>query len=229
MKANITHLIGQLVRGGAEKQLFHLATALQRRGWQQSVVSFSCRGPVGGPVSGGGYSPFRGSRVRRQALATMAASTRDPPLQGANPALLVRTRGRLWRWLFATGPMVRIFNLRGDLTNDIYNGVPRQNLGMLQATIERSDFVVSNSRRNLDVLREHGVRLPPTEVIYNMVFAQGCGKLHDLTAVPRIIAVGRLIPLKSYNVLLDAAALLAARAKPFELLLAGEGPERRAA
>src|SRR5208337_3622895 len=36
----IVHLIGQLGRGGAEKQLFSLASALKCRGWRQAVVSF---------------------------------------------------------------------------------------------------------------------------------------------------------------------------------------------
>ena len=39
--ATLIHMIGQLGRGGAEKQLFCLAAALQKRGWQQAIVSFS--------------------------------------------------------------------------------------------------------------------------------------------------------------------------------------------
>ncbi len=38
------HLIGQLGRGGAEKQLWRLSTAMLRRGWPQAVVAFRAGG-----------------------------------------------------------------------------------------------------------------------------------------------------------------------------------------
>ncbi len=41
MPAKVTHLIATLMRGGAEKQLWCLSTALERRGWPQSVIAFS--------------------------------------------------------------------------------------------------------------------------------------------------------------------------------------------
>ena len=44
MNRMVLHLIGQLGRGGAEKQLFHIATGLQRRGWPQAVVAFDTSG-----------------------------------------------------------------------------------------------------------------------------------------------------------------------------------------
>ncbi|MCE5267805.1 MAG: glycosyltransferase, partial [Planctomycetaceae bacterium] len=44
MPAKIVHLIGQMVRGGAERQLLHLAEGLHRRGWPQAVVSFRLGG-----------------------------------------------------------------------------------------------------------------------------------------------------------------------------------------
>ena len=43
---------------------------------------------------------------------------------------------------------------------------------------------------------------------------------------PRIAAVGTLKPLKAFDTLLHALGLLAAKGKTFELVLAGDGPER---
>src|SRR5215831_20362192 len=40
MPNTILHAIGQLVRGGAERQLLLVASALAARGWSQSVVTF---------------------------------------------------------------------------------------------------------------------------------------------------------------------------------------------
>ena len=92
--------------------------------------------------------------------------------------------------------------------------------------MERAEYVVSNSRRNLDALRERGVRLPRTEVIYNIVAE---GRTHSpphSRQASRIVAVGSLIPLKSYDVLIQAVAILAASATDCELLLAGRGAEQ---
>lgn len=44
---------------------------------------------------------------------------------------------------------------------------------------------------------------------------------------PRLVCVARLVRLKGHAVLLDAAARLAAEGVPFEIVLAGDGPERR--
>jgi glycosyltransferase involved in cell wall biosynthesis len=44
--------------------------------------------------------------------------------------------------------------------------------------------------------------------------------------VPRIVAIGSLFPLKSYDVLIEAMAILAANATGCELLLAGRGGEQ---
>ena len=43
-EGHIVHTIGQLRRGGAEKQLTMLALALRARGWSQTVISFSHSG-----------------------------------------------------------------------------------------------------------------------------------------------------------------------------------------
>ena len=68
--------------------------------------------------------------------------------------------------------------------------------------------------------------MPPAEVIYNIV-AEGKTPFPPRTAeVPRIVAIGSLFPLKSYDVLIEAMAILAANATDCELLLAGRGGEQ---
>ncbi|MEP7104733.1 MAG: glycosyltransferase family 4 protein [Chloroflexota bacterium] len=47
-------------------------------------------------------------------------------------------------------------------------------------------------------------------------------------ATPVLLCPARLVPIKGHDHLLDAAARLAARGVAFELLLAGDGPERKA-
>jgi glycosyltransferase involved in cell wall biosynthesis len=129
-------------------------------------------------------------------------------------------------WLFAAAPVAKVISVRADLTKRIGTDAPKQRMGLLQKALERADYVVSNSRRNLDALRGRGVRLPAAEVIYNIVAEGRTPSPPHASQVSRVVAVGSLIPLKSYDVLIEAAAVLAASATDFELLLAGDGAER---
>jgi glycosyltransferase involved in cell wall biosynthesis len=68
------------------------------------------------------------------------------------------------------------------------------------------------------------------------VYVVRCGLDEDLLrapqrpvpASPRLVCVGRLVPLKGQLLLVEAAARLAADGVPFELVLAGDGPARSA-
>ena len=69
-----------------------------------------------------------------------------------------------------------------------------------------------------------GARIRRSEVVGNIVIAQGRARAGQAFAVPRIVAAGDLIPLKAYEVLLRALGQL--EGEQFELMLAGEGPEK---
>lgn len=102
MATQVTHVIGQLGRGGAEKQLFRLAAALQKRGWQQSIVAFSPGGvwadrfrEVAIPLFMVPRSPIKPWRFW-QLCAWFVRET-------ACHRFLVRTRGGLCRPAFCRG------------------------------------------------------------------------------------------------------------------------------
>jgi len=228
MVGKIVHLIGQMGRGGAEGQLVYLADALHRRGWPQCVISFNPGGvwedrlrqaeiPVLG-IPRSSVKPWRLGRlrtlVRQQEPRILLAWSTHVAVYG--------------RWLRGVGNPARIFNLRQDLTTNSHTGKPVWRRCRCRGTLERADFVVSNSRRNLQVLRQRGVKLPPAQVIYNMVTIRGRAKPAQPAAVGRIVAAGSLRPLKAHDVLLQAAARLAAEGAEFELLLVGDGPRRGA-
>ncbi len=223
----IVHLIGQLARGGAEKQLFSLAAALQRRGWRQAVIAFQ---------PGGVWA----SRFAEIGIPlSFVPRTRPTPWRLWQLRRLVRIRKPRvilsWSehvaiyadWLFGMREVAKVFNVRCDLTRDLNTGDPKPRSWLMQRALERADCVVSNSRRNLDLLGESGLRLPETKVIYNIVTEGKRFSSPGTTQAPRIVAVGSLIPRKAYDTLLHAAAILAASGKTFELLVAGEGPERQ--
>jgi colanic acid/amylovoran biosynthesis glycosyltransferase len=101
----------------------------------------------------------------------------------------------------------------------------------LEEKIHRAAFVVAISefgRSQLYMRSRH-----PDWARINVVHCGLEAAFHDGVrvpppAAPRLVCVGRLCEAKGQLLLLDAAARLAARGIPFELILAGDGPLRSA-
>jgi glycosyltransferase involved in cell wall biosynthesis len=223
MSTTILHIIGQLTRGGAERQLFMLCKALQKRNWRQSVVSFSSGGvwkehfeAAGIPVCEIPQSIFKPWRLwqLRRCVKTAKANI----VLSWSPHVAVYAR-----WL---GNIRRIVNVRGDLGVNSNTGGFDPMLRWCRGAIQNADYVVSNSHHGLNVLQQAGMTIPRSEVIRNIVPAFGRATPAELVESPRIAAVGSLKPLKAYDVLLHALKMLATEGRKFELLLAGDGPER---
>ena len=222
----IMHLIGQLGQGGAEKQLWRLSTALLRRGWPQAVVAFDADGAWAPRLLDAGIpvaciprhtlKPWRlwqlSRLVRRQQPQVIMSWSSG----AAAYARLICGRGR----------PIHVAAIRCDLTIDTNTSQPGRGFWWIKDTLEHADCAVSNSRRNLDKLRERGVRFRRAEVVYNIIAAEGLARPGDATPIPRIMSIGTLTALKAHDVLLQAAALLAERGKAFELCIVGDGPER---
>jgi glycosyltransferase involved in cell wall biosynthesis len=224
----VVHLIGQLGRGGAEKQLFALAAGLQRRGWPQTVIAFDRGGIWEARLKDAGIPVFVVPRDRlkpRRLWRLWRLVRREKPGVLLSWSSYVAACARLLR---GTGRLRRVYNLRNDVTLDCDRPERERLLRLATAGLEAADHVVSNSRRNLELARQRGIRLPPSSVIYNMVLARGRARPGEPSDCPRIVAAGTLNAIKSYDVLLAALGRLAAEGLPFECLLAGSGPERPA-
>jgi glycosyltransferase involved in cell wall biosynthesis len=83
-------------------------------------------------------------------------------------------------------------------------------------TLEMAKRLVSAEAAARAVMVHMGVRVPPA-------VAPRVDR-----AVPIVICPSRLVPMKGHVHLVDAAAMLASRGLPFEIWLAGDGPERPA-
>lgn len=225
MATRIVHLVGQLMRGGAERQLLHVTSTLKERGWTQAVITFNPGDTwderlrqQGIPLFGVPRHPIKLWRL----LTLFRLVSREQPeiLHSWSDytsvyACLLPRRAR----------MRRLLSLRGNPMVDSVTGETLAQPRYLKIW-ERADGLVSNSQAALDVLYAHSSRIPKGAVVSNIVSAQGRAHPGELTDTPRIAAAGLLVPLKAYDVLLHALATLARQGQRFELCLAGEGPER---
>lgn len=225
MSRKIVHLVGQLVRGGAERQLLYVTDALRERGWMQSVIVFSPGDVWDERLKAQGIPLLH---IPRHPVKMWRLWQLNRLVRRERPDIL---HSWSWhtnvyaRWLPKGARPLRIFSLRGNPTMDSRTGEPLPTPRSLNA-LAKADCLVSNSRAALESLRAHRDRLPRGEVVGNIVFAQGRARPDAPVETPRIVAAGQLIPLKAYDVLLCALGSLAAEGRKFEFLLAGIGPEQ---
>jgi len=227
MADRIVHLIGQSSRGGAERQLFLLSTALNKRGWPQSVVSFDVGGVWKERLESAGLPVHEIPRCRFKPwrlwqLSRILRRERPAILQVWSPHV-----GPYARWAWGKGGARTVVGVRSNLTFNTHTGKPVDRIPFIGSFVH-ADCAVSNSQGALDDLARRGIKLPRAKVIGNIVEPNGRADAAQPAATPRIVSAGRLDILKGHDCLLRAAAILAAERKPFELLLVGEGPERDA-
>ena len=225
MPISILHLIGQMVRGGAERQLLYLTQALHERGWLQAVVTFNPGDIWEERLVRGGIRllgiPRHGNKLWRLWQLGLIVRRERPTLIHS----WTHHTNVYAHWLLSYPRPRLIVSFRGNPTVNNYTG--RLMAGLPNRRVyAAADCVVSNSRVALDRARHAGVRMQRSEVVKNIVLARGQAKPGELVAVPRIVAAGALIPIKGYDVLLRALGQVDAEGQSFELLLAGEGSER---
>ncbi len=115
---------------------------------------------------------------------------------------------------------------------DLYLSAPLA----LSRRVKSASFVLTCTQHNVDYLRGF---LPPEDwnkvhLVYHGIdlSAFPSNTLHetrdesDANSLPLILSVGRLVPKKGMNDLLDACRLLRDRSVPFRCIIVGEGPQR---
>jgi glycosyltransferase involved in cell wall biosynthesis len=225
MSANgkIIHLIGQMERGGAERQLLYLAKELKDRGWDQVVVTLDPGQPWDALVTAMGMSLVGIQRRSSRLLRLLQLSYL---VQQERPALVHSWSNHTnvyARWLMAGVP-AKVFSFRNNPTVD---SLGRSTHRVPNANIYRAaDCVISNSAAVLESAKAAGVNPSRTEVIRNIVIVRGRAKPWEDVAVPRVVAAGALVAIKGYDIMIEAFGKLASEGRAFELLVAGDGPER---
>ncbi len=108
---------------------------------------------------------------------------------------------------------------------DIYRGSLNP-AGLLERKMREAQFVVTCTGANAEHLRALGTGVP-VHLVYHGLNADftrllNGGATLEPPARPRIVSVGRRVPKKGFDVLIEAVALLRDRGLDLELVLAGE-------
>lgn len=226
VRPRILHLIGQLVRGGAERQLLHVCSLLADRGWSQSVVTFLPGSPwdhvlqeKGIPLLNVAQSKSKPARLL-QLLRIIA---------GERPSIV-------HSWSHHTNVYAsharRLFGFRFIASlrhNPLFDNSTGQRLTAMRhlEAYARADCVLSNSCVSLGMARAAGLKPRSEALVGNIVMPQAAGNPDLNTRCPRVITVGSLTRLKGHEDLFRALGVLARDGLDFRLSVVGDGPQRK--
>lgn len=231
--------------GGVEELTRQLARELQRQGhraiiitnrWPRdlpeketidglSVYRLPMRFPDGSFKSWATYHVSR-NRLRNR----LAAILRQERIEVLH-VQCVSSQAHYATWAAQTLDLPLVVTLQGELTMDatqLYQRSERAR-GLMRKTLDSADAVTACSQQTLDEAEAFMGRpwRVPTSVIWNGVnvdeLAAATPYVH---ARPYVLAIGRHVTQKGFDVLLRAFAQYVATGGQFDLILAGDGPER---
>lgn len=227
--------------GGIEELTRQLALTLLSRGHDVSVLTNRW------PAGVGRHEMLDGVDVTRLAFPLPAARPRNAArfllaAPGAAVALVRHLRrrkpdvihiigaGPQSVYLATLAPLLRarlVFTAGGELTFDAHNVFQRSATmrAGLRHILRSADAVTACSAYVLNSLTAFGEIRTGAIVIPNGVDSGEFSMEKQSSERPYVLAVGRLVDQKGFDVLIDALASPAA--PPLDLVIAGEGPARR--
>jgi glycosyltransferase involved in cell wall biosynthesis len=237
----ILHLIDSRGVYGAERILLYLAREQQRRGHEPWIVS------IGDP--GTGESEFE-SLARARGIAVAPVRIPPRPTPGVVRSVLGTVRSLRPEVLHSHGYKANILlslvsrRKRGPMLATLHGWTSGERLGALwlyerldRWALRRLDavVVVAHSMLTLPALR--AIPAGRLHVIANGIptYAERHGEytaelpqnlLSFLRRQPTVVAIGRLSAEKGFMLLLESFARAGGAPKKWQLLIAGEGPER---
>ncbi len=166
--------------------------------------------------------------IRRQLLAL---------LRGFQPDVIhvqcVSNNARYALEMQAATGVPLVVTLQGELTMDAQQVFQRSALARdtLRRALRRADAVTACSRQTMDEAEDFFGELlgQRSRVVYNGIVAGAADHVVPF-AYPRsyMLAIGRHVPQKGFDVLLQAMSRLRARGQACDLILAGDGTEHAA-
>jgi len=226
MCVKILHLIGQLNRGGAERQLLLVSKELAARGWHQTILTFDPGRPWDDIVRGNGSTllqlPRRKNRLGRLVELHKIIRREQPCIVHSWSHHTNVYAGYLRA--ICTFPFVS--SLRSNPLADNYTGEPLTNIRNSRA-YKRADCIVGNSYLSLASARRGGLIGKRFRLVGNIHIPQGSAFPEEPSPCPNIATVGTLKPIKGHRILFQALARLKAAGHNFRLFVVGDGPERQ--
>lgn len=235
MRRTILHAIGQLTKGGAEKQLYLLTTGLRERGWDIQVLSLS---------KGGWWK----EKLEAAAVPVHDIEARGSMewrrLQFARSVIRRLSPQLLHCWLFQANTYARVGALgqRPPVViaseRMLDNEKSRLNLLIDRALMLTTDRMISNSQAAVDYMAHNfGYRPEQMEVLYNGIESPDRAtdtapllerfpllrQWRDEPATVVIGTVGRLMRQKMPEHFIETIGRLQAEPVPVRGLLVGGG------
>jgi len=227
-RIKVALIIATLERGGAEKQLYLLATHLDRKRFEPLVIALTRGGP---------YQRALQDRGVECEVIGKSRSISPGALLGLVRALRRRRPDVVHTWMFTANAYgraaARIARVRGLIAEeqcvDLWKGPVR--LGVDRVLARMGGRVVANSASVAEWLCSVGIPGALIETIPAAFDPAGYPLKAPARAAapvqaPRLCAVGRLYPQKRYDVLLKAMAHVVRACPQASLTIAGEGPCR---
>ncbi|MGE3292480.1 MAG: glycosyltransferase family 4 protein [Geminicoccaceae bacterium] len=224
----LTLVIAHLGIGGAQKVLISLANAWAARGWRVTLVA------VGGPVDS--YFPVHPRVIRRSLDLRLPSANLSSALRNN-----LRRLARLRRLLRSSRPDVVLSFL--SATN-VLTMLATRGLGVPVIVSERSDPQRQALPAAWRILRWLAYPLAQHVVVQGELARAGLAWPSRRRAVvahnpvllppdvrprdqPIVVGVGRLVPLKRFDLLIRAFAVNAPDCPDWRLVIWGDGPERQ--
>ena len=235
--------------GGVEEACRNLALEYSRRGHQVTIIT--ARYPAALPAQENiqGVDVWRfGFELPRGSVSGMANFARKFPRDMGGVLRLLRERkidvihvqcvgsnGFYALWAARLSKLPLVVTTQGERTMDagkLYQKSVTANWTLKQL-LTRADYVTACSEQTLDDARQFvGSPLSgKSQAVYNGISLDefDSGQVSYSHPRPYLFAIGRVVPQKGFDVLIDAYARLSARvADAPDLLIAGDGAERDA-
>jgi glycosyltransferase involved in cell wall biosynthesis len=233
-RVRVLLLIPHLGGGGAEQVTALLARGLSREKYELHLGLITQAGSGGATFPGITVHGLGASRVRAGAFGFLRLVWRLRPQVILSNMAHLNFLVLLLRPFFPRGTRVLV-RQNGTVSADLASGRAPAYTGFLYRLLYRhADRVICPSQAMAeDLVGELGVDRELIAVLPNPVDGEGIHAAEDAPngwtgSGPHLLAVGRLSPEKGFDLLLEAMEAIRTRFPHADLILAGEGPERKA-
>ncbi len=227
-------LIPHLGGGGAEQVTALLARGLSREKYELYLGLMTQAGSAGAAFPGITVHGLGASRVRAGAFGLLRLVWRLRPGVILSNMAHLNFLVLLLRPFFPRGTRVLV-RQNGTVSATLtFGGLPAYTGLLYRLLYRHADGVICPSRAMAkDLMRELGIDPKSIAVLPNPVDMEGIRAAQDAPnrwagSGPHLLAVGRLSAEKGFDLLLEALAAIRARFPHADLIVAGEGPKRKA-